>query len=149
MKIILWWSTPGTYGVYSNTPLVISNQKSIMSILNIHLKEIFDSAGNPISHKESSEAAEDCKGPVSYTDQVVIGMDVECLWVFRDDIHDLDLKIPNDANRSFTLACLADLCMQWSPLKVLLTRMTGKPGRSPQLVQAHSGGWGWSHGAQP
>lgn len=69
-------------------------------------------------------------------------MDVGCFRVLRDGKYDLDFKILDDANRFIMLDCLVDLyklsygSIQWCPLKAPLTRMTGKSGRSPQLVQA-------------
>ena len=92
-------------------------------------------APNILENKEAQELLKTAIAKAGYTDQVVIGMDVAASEFYRSSKYDLDFKSPDDSSR-LTCTSPSSRSMQWWGLKTPLTRMTGKLGRSSQLVQA-------------
>ncbi|EDM02610.1 rCG61523 [Rattus norvegicus] len=66
-------------------------------------------------------------------------MDVAASEFYRFDKYGLDFKSPGDSSR-LTRTSPSSRSIQWYPLKTPFDQMTGKLGRSCQLVQAC---WWW------
>ena len=71
-------------------------------------------APNILENKEALELLKNVMGKASYTNKVVIGMDVAASEFFKSGKYDLDFKLPDDPSRCISPDELANLCVSFN-----------------------------------